>query len=353
MSGVPLLQLALEIARHRLPVFPCSHNKRPAIPEADAGHGLLDAVTDPDAVRELFARALHARLVGVPTGERSGVDVLDIDPRHGGDVWEAEHADQLPRTRMHSTMGGGRHRLFVHAEGVRNRAGCPAPGVDVRGEGGYIIMPPSPGYSVVDDAPIADWPPRLLEVVRRLPEQPRRPAIIADPGRITDARINGLLRSLLARVSAAPEGAKHDTLRAIARTVGGYRHLLVPYSEEQLIELLLDALPDTVQDWQLARRTAEWGLAKGKSEPLTLDERPLPPPQNCSRGYALAALRNAVVRVTRDGGALKDEARSLMHFVRAGKLGVQELADALVGAALDAGLGEDQLTAVLREGLAS
>jgi hypothetical protein len=178
--------------------------------------------------------------------------VLDIDPRHGGDVWEAAHADQLPRTRMHSTQHDGRHRLFRHAAGVRNRSGCPAPGVDVRGEGGYIIAPPSPGYSIVDAAPIAEWPAWLLEVVRRSPEQPRRPAIAADPSRITDARLDGLLRSLLARVSAAPEGQKHDVLRAISRTVGGYAHLLVPHTDEQLTELLLDA----VQDWKLARRTA-------------------------------------------------------------------------------------------------
>jgi hypothetical protein len=220
----------------------------------------------------------------------------------------------------------------------------------VRGEGGYIIMPPSQGFSVIDDAPIAAWPAWLLEVVRRSPEQPRRPAIAPDPGRITDARLDGLLRSLLARVSAAPEGSKHHTLRATARSLGGYATLL-PYSDEQLIELLLDALPDTVADWKLARRTAEWALQKGRSEPLTLDERPLPPPANCSRGHALAALRNAVVRVTSDGDALKDEARSLMRFVRADVLGLQELADALALAALRAGVDRTEGAAALVAGL--
>jgi hypothetical protein len=243
--------------------------------------------------------------------------------------------------------------LFVHAEGVRNRAGCPAAGVDVRGEGGYIIMPPSEGYSVIDDAPITDWPAWLLEQVRRPPEPPPRPAIIADPTLITDARLDGLLRSLLARVSAAPEGQKHDVLRAISRTVGGYYANLLEryYSDEQLIELLLDALPDTVQDWKLARRTAVWALQKGRSEPLTLDERPLPPPPNCSRGYALAALRNAAVRVTGDGGALKGEARSLMRFVHADVLGLQELADALAVAALRAGVDRTEGAAALVAGL--
>jgi hypothetical protein len=156
---------------------------------------------------------------------------------------------------------------------------------------------------------------------------------------------------LLARLSAAPEGLKHHTLRAVARTIGGYRHLLAPYSNDQLIELLLDALPDTVADWKLARRTAAWALQKGKSEPLTLDERPLPPPPNCSRGYALGALRNAVARVAADSGALKDEARSLMRFVRADVLGLQELADALAAAALRGGVDRSEGAAALVAGL--
>jgi hypothetical protein len=349
MTSAQLLSIALQIAARGQPVFPCTENKRPAIAEADGGHGRLDAVIDAHAVYQLFGRAPHARLVGVPTGERSGFDVLDTDPRHGGHLWEAAHSGQLPRTRMHRTRGGGYHRLFRHVHGVRNRSGCPVPGVDVRGEGGYIIMPPSRGYSVAEDAPIAEWPPWLLEVVRRPPPPP--PSIIADPGRITDARLDGLLRSLLARVSAAPEGQKHDVLRAIARTVGGYRPLLVFYSDEQLIELLLDALPDTVNDWNVARRTAEWGLAKGKSEPLALDERPMPSPKNCSRGYALAALHNAVRRVTVDGGALKDEARSMMRFVRTDVLGLQELADALAVAALRAGMDRTEGAAALVAGL--
>jgi hypothetical protein len=349
MNAARLLSIALEIAARGLPVFPCTANKRPAISEANGGRGFHDATSDPAAVRELFARAPHARLVGVPTGQRSGFDVLDIDPRHGGDRWEAEHADRLPRTRTHRTQSAGRHRLFVHAAGVVNRASSPAPGVDVRGEGGYIIMPPSPGYSVVDDAPIAEWPPWLLDLVQR-PEQPRRPAIVANPEQITDARLNGLLHSLLARVSAAPEGQKHDVLRAISRTVGGYAHLM-PYTDAQLVGVLLDALPDTVEDWKVAEKTAAWGLQKGRSEPLMLDERPLPPPTNCSRRYALGALRNAVVRVTGDGRTLKNEARGLMRFVNAGVLGVQELADALAQAAVDGGVDRTEGAAALVAGL--
>jgi hypothetical protein len=48
-------------------------------------------------------------------GDRTGILVLDIDPRHGGDAWEREHLDQLPDTRIHQTKSGGRHHVMRHA----------------------------------------------------------------------------------------------------------------------------------------------------------------------------------------------------------------------------------------------
>jgi hypothetical protein len=59
-------------------------------------------------------------------------DALDIDPRHGGDVWYAANLSRLPRTRTHQTRSGGLHILFDHADGVRSSAGKIAPGIDVR-----------------------------------------------------------------------------------------------------------------------------------------------------------------------------------------------------------------------------
>ena len=53
-----------------LPVFPCLANKKPATP-----HGFKDATADPAAIGELW-RSHWGPLVGLPTGERSGLDVL-------------------------------------------------------------------------------------------------------------------------------------------------------------------------------------------------------------------------------------------------------------------------------------
>jgi hypothetical protein len=84
--------------------------------------------------------------VAIVTGALSGLVVLDVDPRHGGDKslkkLEREHGP-LPRTLESVTGGGGRHYYFSHPGGeVRNRTGI-EPGIDLRGDGGCIVAPPS------------------------------------------------------------------------------------------------------------------------------------------------------------------------------------------------------------------
>jgi len=84
--------------------------------------------------------------VGIVTGEVSNLIVLDIDPRHGGDrsLEELEHRyGPLPVTVEAIAGGGGRHLYFTHPGlETRNRTGL-APGIDLRGDGGYIVAPPS------------------------------------------------------------------------------------------------------------------------------------------------------------------------------------------------------------------
>jgi hypothetical protein len=101
----------------------------------------------------------------------------------------------------------------------------------------------------------------------------RRPVITSD---VSDARLDGLLRSLRGRLSEAAEGQKHDTLLRIARTIGGYAHLF-GLGDDQLVSMMLDALPGTVLDWNSAEKTARDGLAYGRASPLDLEDRPLPP----------------------------------------------------------------------------
>jgi hypothetical protein len=88
----------------------------------------------------------------------SGLDVLDIDPRHGGDTWFVENKARLPMTRVHQTQGGGFHLFFQHESGLRCSIGRIAAGVDVRAEGGYVIWWPGVGLPVTSEMPVAAWP---------------------------------------------------------------------------------------------------------------------------------------------------------------------------------------------------
>ncbi|MEA3274209.1 MAG: bifunctional DNA primase/polymerase [Pseudomonadota bacterium] len=80
------------------------------------------------------------------TGAVSGIVVLDVDPRHGGteslEQWERRYGS-LAETVEARTGGGGRHLYFAHpGELVQNRVGI-SPGIDLRGDGGYVVAPPS------------------------------------------------------------------------------------------------------------------------------------------------------------------------------------------------------------------
>jgi hypothetical protein len=129
------LGAALALAAEGRKCFPCAASKKPATP-----HGFLDAQDDPVALRELWEQ-YPAPLVGMPTGEASGIDALDIDaPRHPEAAeWWARHHYRLPTTRTHRTRSGGRHVLFRHAAGLRCWTGWPVLGIDGRADGGYVV----------------------------------------------------------------------------------------------------------------------------------------------------------------------------------------------------------------------
>src|SRR6516164_2566451 len=116
--------------------FPCNADKRPLTP-----HGFKDARRNADTS--------GWPLVGIPTGAVNGLDVVDIDP--DGLRWYRLEFDALPQTRAHFTRRG-LHLWFKHVEGMGCSTGRIAPGVDVKGDGGYVIDWSREGL------PFEDWP---------------------------------------------------------------------------------------------------------------------------------------------------------------------------------------------------
>jgi len=257
-----IVQHAEELAAAGVPVFPCRADKKPATP-----HGFKDAVLDPDAVTALWRR-YPGPLIGVPTGEASGLDVLDIDPRHGGHKWWFAHSHLIPATRMHRTGGGGLHVFFRHAEPVRNSESKIAPGIDTRGQGGYCVWWASEGCEVAD-APIAPWPHWLLA---RLLKQPKPIARYSGPRTPLDSAdaAHAMAERALDRVTRANEGQRHYQLRAAACTIGGLLHHL-PFGEAEAIQRLKQAAQEAgAHDLIGAEKTAAWGLARGRKAPFEL-----------------------------------------------------------------------------------
>jgi Bifunctional DNA primase/polymerase, N-terminal/Primase C terminal 1 (PriCT-1) len=114
--------------------------------------------------------------------------VIDVDPRHGGNDSLAElerRHGPLPDTPRVLTGGGGVHLYFAVEQLIGNRVGL-APGIDLRGDGGFVVAPPSLHASgrhylwelgaSPDDVPVALAPGSLLERVREgRPTGPSRP----------------------------------------------------------------------------------------------------------------------------------------------------------------------------------
>lgn len=143
-----------------------------------APQGLKNATTDPDLIRQWFYQG--SCNIGIATGAASCIVVLDIDPRHSGNETLENLEKQygtLPNTWRFLTGGGGEHIIFKHPGGsVSNSAGQLGAGIDLRGDGGYIVAPPSkhicgrPYAISVDHHPdemaLANMPPWLLSQIQ-------------------------------------------------------------------------------------------------------------------------------------------------------------------------------------------
>jgi hypothetical protein len=169
MSVTPtLLQTATVLAQRGFAVFPCQpRGKEPA-----TARGFLDATVDPEQIKAWWG-PIPDMNIGIATGAVSGIWVLDVDGDDGEASLrklEAEHG-ALPPT-IEAITGKGRHVYFRYGTPIKCSAGQVAPGIDVRGDGGYALTPPSIhpsgrsyAWSVDCAREFADAPDWLLNLV--------------------------------------------------------------------------------------------------------------------------------------------------------------------------------------------
>ena len=154
------VEAALDYARRGWPVFPCHYvfsNGKCSCGKPDchspAKHpmtlrGLQDATSDEKIIRNWWGKHPKAN-IGILTGSASGLVVVDIDPRSGGmeSLKAIKKLGNFPVTPEVFTGGGGEHIYLAHpGNGTKikttaNMAGYR--GIDLKGDGGYVIAPPS------------------------------------------------------------------------------------------------------------------------------------------------------------------------------------------------------------------
>ncbi|MDG9718532.1 bifunctional DNA primase/polymerase [Streptomyces sp. DH24] len=236
---------ALSAAERGLAVIPLSRTKLPALrsPHRDDpaagpchgecgrfGHGVYDASTDPARIRALFAAAPRATgygiACGLPPHHLIGID-LDVRSDTDSSVSSVSsvalrelalrHLFTIPATVVVLTPSGGRHLWLSGPPDavVPNSAGRLAPGIDIRGAGGYLVGPGSrTDHGVYTAAPgtahlpPATCPPALLRLLLPPPRTPRARGT-APPG---SAPAGSHGQGLVQFVLAAHEGQRNTRL---------------------------------------------------------------------------------------------------------------------------------------------
>ncbi len=201
-------QAAVDYISKGWQIFPCKPRGKEPLSE----HGCKDASIDPRKIAEWWGKFPGAN-IALATGE---LIVIDVDgPEGEGALKELEREyGPLPVT-LQALTGRGKH-LYLAAEGVRvgNSVGRLGPNLDVRGEGGYVILPPSVHETgkryewidaAIEPAQLPDW----LAVLLTKPIQTHREAGSAN-GQIREGARNMHLASLAG--SMRRRGMSHDAL---------------------------------------------------------------------------------------------------------------------------------------------
>jgi putative DNA primase/helicase len=236
---------------------------------------------------------------GIPCGRSAGVFVLDVDPRHGGDVslreMEQKHGP-LPETYQVGTPGTGTHNYFKYfAQGedtIPNSAGKIAPGIDIRGDGGYVVAPGSTidgkAYREVNpDIQPADAPAWLQIAVLGLRKTKTTKSEHAPCNNNGQKIPNGQRNDALVRQAGK--------LRNMNLSEDGLAKALLDYAQQNFEEMDSNTEPDiremaarAIADWDAPPPSAQW-LPKHRYTPVEIAQR------------SAVGLKNKVLYVVDDG----------------------------------------------------
>lgn len=195
---------AIRYAERGFSVFPLAAKSKKPLP---GSHGLLDATNDIAGIEALFPESANYN-IAIATGP-SRIDVIDVDPRNGGDDSFHDLRRRLGDFDAPTvlTPSGGSHFYFRSTTPLVSRSdafGSEYPGIDVKSKGGYVVAPPS----IHPNAGTYRWDLDAPRQIQPLPAAWRE--------RLSSAKS-------VSNTSALPEklspGARRDTLFRLAAMV--------------------------------------------------------------------------------------------------------------------------------------
>ena len=276
--GAAVLAAVGEFTARGQSTFACRPDKSPY-----TKGGFKVATLDSEQLRRAFTTHPDA-LIGLPTGKGNKLFVVDLDyDQHkgvDGDAWFREQVRQhgdLPRGPVAKTPRGGRHVYFRYPDDrvVKCSAGKIATGVDVRGDGGYVITPPSESDAGIyewetplDGVELPDAPEWLLTLVCEAPPKDELAELDDNvPTTGADLALTGeVIEQHLAKVRSARPGTRNTTLNAAAFFCGKLVGAGVA-READVSEMLAAAARQSGLTSEEAARTIRSGVNAGKRRP--------------------------------------------------------------------------------------
>lgn len=242
------VDIALKYAELGLQSFPClPRDKKPMVRWADM------ATTETNMLLGWWETSPDAN-IGIACGKRSSVVVLDVDIDHDGYESLRELQDKygrLPETPTSKTGSGGEHLFFKHpGVEIRNSAGKLGPGLDIRGDGGYVVAPPSTHpngnrYEWVvrpSQTPFADMPEWLIELLQEK-------NVIVEPTPGTGDIISGQRNNMLTKIAGSMrrKGLGEDAIFQ-ALVIHNREKCSPPLSEGEVLQIARSVTRYTPED---------------------------------------------------------------------------------------------------------
>jgi hypothetical protein len=230
-----MLNSALALAARGLSIFPClPRDKTPAI-----SGGCNSATRDPDQIRAWWKLNPDFN-IAIATGDKSGVFVADVDAAAG--FVALARLGVLPDTVEANTARGAHEYFRMPKMDIRNSAGKVAPHVDIRGNGGYVLAPPSihPSgqryeWSIDCARSVADAPQWLLDKLVDHPSQKLR----SDPGELVTDAVEGQRNDRIARLAGhLLRHRVHIQMTASLMLAWNAQHCIPPLDDDEVLRTI-------------------------------------------------------------------------------------------------------------------